>query len=177
MQPVERALVAFAYRFAALGDTASAIEAMQTAANRLVQRRNANFELWDNLAELYCVAAKRERDAMRSAALRSNGLALVQEFRCARDFYARGTEGMPCYAERGVAPNPVFSPLCFQLFCAAGSRDIISQERADHDSDAGMRERRRNVLLRHGTSYRADAANVDAIERECRATDRRRQVR
>jgi hypothetical protein len=173
MQPVERALVAFAYRFAALGDTASAIEAMQTAANRLVRRRNANFELWDNLAELYCVAARRERDPKRAAALRSSGLALVREFRCASDFYTRGAEGMPCYAARGVAPNPIFSPLCFRLFCAPGSRDVIPQEPGDENPDAGIRERRQSVLMRHSASYREDAANVSAIERGCRATEGR----
>lgn len=82
MDSSTRLFVGLSRRAAQHGDLVGAIELMQIAANTLVTRRNEDFELWDDLGELYCAQARREKDIKRASELRLNGKAMLAEFRC-----------------------------------------------------------------------------------------------
>jgi hypothetical protein len=165
------ALARIARREADRGDIPAAIEAMQLAANAMAQQRNTNFELWDNLAELYCAQAKRERDPSRAAAARANGLALLREFRCAAKFYQANTPNA-CFIEGTTLPNTDMTPLCYSVLCTAAPQAPASP----HEKDLTMWERqsaeRRVEPLETDYSfyadYKRDAANLGAIEATCR---------
>lgn len=160
---LEREVVRFAYRSRARGDIVAAIEQMQMVANALVRRLNDDFELWDNLAELYCAQAARERNASRARDFRANGLALIQEFKCATAFYATAGQGMACRLPGNLVPNPAFTPLCYQLFCTEGRRDAIMQGGGE-----GEEQTMYEMRVFHSSSYHEDAANISQVEKSCR---------
>ncbi|MGH8596485.1 MAG: hypothetical protein ACREXT_07495 [Gammaproteobacteria bacterium] len=168
MDETTRLWVNYSHRTALHGDLSSAIEQMQIAANTLLRRRNDDFELWDNLAELYCAKANRERDPKRAAAARTNGLAMLAEFRCAAKVFSGSEYDMSCKTKRGFVPNPAFTPLCYQLFCTDGERD--KGEVGNYPE--GESEPAPDPYVLFLAKFRADAANLSAIEQVCRVKTR-----
>lgn len=165
MDETTRLWVKYAYRAALHGDLTSAIEQMQIAANALLQRKNDDFELWDNLAELYCAKANRESDRKQAAAARARGQAMLAEFRCGVKVFSGSAYDMSCKTKRGFVPNQAFTPLCYQLFCADGPRDKGDPAlEVEGESESG-----RDPYSLFLAKFREDAANVPAIERVCRA--------
>lgn len=158
-----RLWVKYSRRAAQHGDLIGAIEQTQIAANWLVRSLNDDFELWDNLAELHCAHAAREADAKRAAASRANGLAMLAEYRCGVKVLTKPFE-MPCKTKRGVVPNPAFTPLCHELFCSEGPRDIgAANETGPAEGDAP------DIRALYLERVREDAANLPEIEEVCRA--------
>ena len=166
MDRATRLWLKYSYRAATHGDLLSSIEQLQIATNTLVQRRNDDFELWDNLAELYCAQANREPDAKRAAAARANGLAMLSEFRCAAKIFSGSQYNMSCKTARGVIPNPAFTPLCYQLFCTEGERDkgeVFAPVTEDEHDDPP------DPYALYLAKFHEDAANLPQIEKVCRA--------
>lgn len=112
----------------AKGDFESALRFMQSAAE--LQLPLQGFELWDNLASLYCKRARVSKDARFSKASRAAGRAMLNEFRCAADVWSgkrrcwlRGgveNTGVSFDNEIGLVPNPAVLPLCFSTLCGTG---------------------------------------------------------
>src|SRR5262249_51916372 len=157
----------------------AAIEAMQSAANRLVQQRSTNFELWDNLAELYCAQADRERNPVRARAARANGVAMLREFRCAINLWRWTPEHGKCALPNwrneapslqgepsnvvpwGFVPNPDLTPLCYAVLCAPGFQ---------HDSAERRGEEFENESMEFGFDsaahwFKQDAENLPRLEK------------
>jgi hypothetical protein len=168
------ALTDIAQREVRRGNVPAAIEAMQMAANIMAQERNTNFELWDNLAELYCLQARRDRDSKRAAAARANGLALIREFRCAAKYYEQNTPNA-CFSEGGSLANTDMTPLCYSVMCT--QRPRIADEtgddvtRAERDSIERMQQPL-EIDYSYYHYFRKDAANLSAIERGCQPAPR-----
>lgn len=135
---------------AARGDLSSALESMRRAVAHHHEQPAPAFELWDNLAELYCARAASEADATLAKTLRSKGLALLQELRCGADLWD---------AKTMCRDVPDREGLCFRTLCrvesgyATGTWDSLR----DADFEPGT-----------FTWYRDDVKNLPAIERICR---------
>jgi hypothetical protein len=108
-------------------DYDSALRLMQAAAERQLERRG--FELWDNLASLYCKRARASKSPRIARVSRMAGRAMLNEFRCAAEVWSgkrrcwlRGLEdtGQSIDDQTGLVPNPAVSPLCFSTLCGAG---------------------------------------------------------
>jgi hypothetical protein len=166
----------------AQGDIAGAIEFLQQAANRLVQQRSVNFELWDNLAELYCAQARRESDKRRADAARANGVAMLREFRCAIQLWrwtpAHGKCSLPSLRGEnpalrngrynstpwGFVPNPDLTPLCYSVLCDSGFQN-------DSQRPEGATFEFEDMEFPSGSPahwFEQDASNMGAIERVCK---------
>jgi hypothetical protein len=169
------ALVDIANREARRGNLPAAIEAMQMAANAMAQQRNTNFELWDNLAELYCAQARRDRVPARAAAAQANGIALIREFRCAVKHYEQNTPNA-CFTEGGPLPNTDMTPLCYTVLCTQSPRTADRRVPDLAKAEEYEIERRAQPLEEDYSYYhffREDAANLRTIEAVCHATDKR----
>jgi hypothetical protein len=165
MNETTRLWVKYSRRAALHGDLTGAIEQMQIAANTLIRLRNDDFELWDNLAELYCARANREADAKRAAVSRANGLAMLAEYRCGVKVFSGSAYDMSCKTKRGIVPNAAFTPLCYQLFCSEGARDRgAANEGIEEDTEDDP-----DVYTLYLAKFREDAANLPTIEQVCRA--------
>ncbi len=164
-------LAKIARREANRGDMPAAIEAMQLAANEMAQRRNTNFELWDNLAELYCVQARRDRDPKRAAAARANGLALLREFRCAANFYKQNTPNA-CFMDGTTLPNTDMTPLCYSVMCTAAGHVVVAPKDDTLTGTERLIQESRSEPADTDYSYyhyyKEDATNLAAIEQSCR---------
>lgn len=138
------------------GDIDAALEHFSWAADRGML--HANFELWDDIAELYCERAARTDDVRDRSAWRSSGKHYLAEFKCAQSV----VNGARCWVSQDTnfpgAPNPDLSPLCFAALCSSG----INFDRYWWDTylDAGEGEHPFHWLDR-------DAKNITAIERRC----------
>lgn len=77
-----------------------------------------NYELWPDMAELYC-ATNRKRE----------GAALLKEYSCAVDIMA-GRRQCWLNAETSLRiPNPSVSPLCYSTVCSAEYEGYYGQSR------------------------------------------------
>jgi hypothetical protein len=152
-------LFTMAREAAAHGDVQGAIKAMQMAANDMAQRRAISFELWDDLAELYCVQAKGEREPARAAAARTNGLALLREARCGMRVYTDQPE-TACFLEDTALPNTELTPLCYTVMCTKGSKRLT----ADDADDLVETARRQRALERAAGAAPEGAGGADDQE-------------
>lgn len=132
------------------GDLTSALASMQRAVAHHHKQPTSNFELWDNLAELYCAKARTEVDTTRSATLRSKGLSLLREFRCGVDLWDGKSQCRDVVNRKG---------LCFRTLC-----DFDSSGYATGKWDAFMDAEPEPGTF---TWHRKDAANLGAIGNVC----------
>ena len=124
---------------AAQGNIESAIEAMQWAANEMAKQRQTNFELWDDLAELYCVQAKREKDPARARASRAIAMTLLKEARCGATYYDK--IGAACFMDDTALPNPDMTPLCYTVLCTDGPKRPVPATDTTDLLATGLRQR------------------------------------
>lgn len=134
---------------AARGDLPSALEFMLRAETRNHEQPTPQFELWDNLAELYCASAASETDTTRAKMLRSKGLALLREFRCGADLFD---------FKLRCKDVPNRDGLCFRNLCDEDSTEFGKWDGfMDAEPAPGS-----------FTWYLDDKKNLSAIERICR---------
>ena len=124
----------------AKGDYAAALRLMQRAADRQLSLKG--FELWDNLASLYCKRAKTLNEPRAANVSRAAGRAMLNEFKCAADVWAgkrqcwiaglESADDASADYRAGLVPNPAVSPLCFKTLCGAGFGARLAEKEDDH---------------------------------------------
>lgn len=132
------------------GDLESSLNAMKRAVAHHHETPNPNFELWDNLAELYCATARTATTTKRAAELRSKGMALLREFRCGVDLWDLKQECRDIVDRNGM---------CFRTLCTIEAGYATGRWDAFMDAEPAPGS---------FTWHTEDSQNVDQIEKACR---------
>jgi hypothetical protein len=112
------------------GDLNAAIGAFSQASETALPER-PNYELWAEIAYLYCKQGKRQE-----------GLALLREYSCATEIMA-GEQQCWINSEHSLdVPNEAVSPLCYAKVCNRAFEDLYWQGTTDSKLKAKYRRER-----------------------------------
>lgn len=168
-------LVEKSQREALRGSLSAAIKTMEEAVLIINSYRIGRIQRWDNLAELYCLRALEEPDSKRAAHLRSDGVAMLNEFRCGVEIQ-KGKRACALNNARnkapeedtkwGFVPDSRLTPMCYTSFCDDGFQRDLADSFSKEPDPSGRAE-----WEAHYEEFDAiddDAANIAEIETLCR---------